>query len=956
LAWLRLTDAANKFYVIDFIRVYMAVLKALLALDPRQTSPEVAHAQTDLRHPNRPNQTEQLYQYRFGSAEFDESRQELKVGGLRVEVERKALAVLQYLLRHVGEIVTKEELLCDVWSGRITVEQVLPNAINKLRRALGQANAERILTQARIGYRLEGPVARTAVGRAPSSEFSLVIGQTVAERPNFTLCQMLGKTLGSEVWLAQHGRTGEQRVYKFARDADHLRALKREVTLLSVLQASVADCSHFIGMIDWNFERAPFFLESEFGGQNLSDWATTHLSELDQGQRIGLFLQIADALTSAHSVGVLHKDIKPSNILVQGSGAQTHARLIDFGNARLLDLERLDALGIAPMGMTVTEGRVDSSGTPMYMAPELLAGQAPTVQSDVYALGLLLYQLLAGRMGHPMVSGWEADVSDPMLQADLRQATAGEAEQRLASAAELSTRLRQLEQRRLLAQQQQQLQREATQARVALARTRARRPFLLALIVVLLLGAAVAIVLQQAALRARNEARIELERANAITRFLNEDLIGRSNPLVSAKGADATLKEVLLAARARVTLRFAKQPLSEAKVRSSLATLFNAIDLWPQAIEETQTALKLLEAQGGANTSEALQARSTLVRILARSGGIETAEKEFQTLTRLLKNTTSAQSQYWQNSAGSTIAIARGNFTDAVTALQAAIAALTEFDPGNFQLDSLRLDLIACYTMAAQPEPAKRVADALIAEARTRQEDSGLLIASAKLAVARAYGMDHEKVQALLQEAQAVIVARLGENHSRNLQVLGELLGVAFRRGDWPLAERYAQSLHERVKVKLGEKHPLTYLTLTNWGRAQYERGNAKEAAPKLRLAHARLVEIIGKTSPQTQEATFALTSVELALGHLAAAEALLAELDIEALKSGRASDWENSANALRGIWLYQSKRMDAARPLLAAALKIQDADPDPGRLWLEARAALAAIERVNGEPKKSIN
>src|SRR5688572_25404635 len=104
------------------------------------------------------------YTYRFGSAEFDEARFELRVGGLPVEVERRALEVLGYLLRHAGEVVTKEELLREVWAGRVTVDKVLPNAVAKLRRALGEANAERVVTQARVGYRVDGVVARTAVG------------------------------------------------------------------------------------------------------------------------------------------------------------------------------------------------------------------------------------------------------------------------------------------------------------------------------------------------------------------------------------------------------------------------------------------------------------------------------------------------------------------------------------------------------------------------------------------------------------------------------------------------------------------------------------------------------------------------------------------------------------------------------------------------------------------------
>lgn len=141
--------------------------------------------------------------FRFGSAEFDEAKVELRVAGLRVEIEHRALAVLAYLLRHADEVVTKEELLRDVWSGRVTVDKVLPNAIAKLRRALGESNAQHLVTHARIGYRLVGPVSRTAVGNRIVSELRLAAGDAVPGRENFVLRRQLGARRDGEVWLAE---------------------------------------------------------------------------------------------------------------------------------------------------------------------------------------------------------------------------------------------------------------------------------------------------------------------------------------------------------------------------------------------------------------------------------------------------------------------------------------------------------------------------------------------------------------------------------------------------------------------------------------------------------------------------------------------------------------------------------------------------------------------------------
>jgi eukaryotic-like serine/threonine-protein kinase len=888
--------------------------------------------------------------YRFGTAEFDEARFELRVAGLPVDVERRALEVLAYLLRHAGEVVTKDELLREVWAGRITVDKVLPNAINKLRRALGEANASHISTQARVGYRLDGAVTRTAVGRQLASTLALSPGQAVPGRVNFVLLRQLGRTTGSEVWLAEHQKTREQRVYKFGLDVDRLRALKREATLLRVLQDSLEDTSHVVEILDWNFELSPYFLECKYGGSTLAEWTDAHLSGLDAAARIALFLQIADAVAAAHSVGVLHKDLKPANVLVTGDAQHPHVRLTDFGSGHLLEPDRLAQLGITRMGMTVEDsGGIGStsgtSGTPLYIAPEHFEGHAPTVKSDVFALGILLYQLLSGRIGLPMVSGWETAIDDELLREDLRLATDGSPERRLASVAELADRLRRLDERRADMHERQSAMEAARRDRESLARAQTRRPFVRALVAALALGVVVAVSLQQQAVSARNQARTELDRATALARFLNEDLIGRSNPLVSAKGPDATLREVLLSARDRVPARFAAQPDTAAAIHSSLASLFNAVDLFSDAEAQARRALELLERHGGASSSAAIQARTVLVRVLSRLGRFDDAEKQLNALEELSARTPDPVTKQRVSAARSTLLMGRGEFAKASVELRAAVDGLDAAEPGNTaQRDSLRLDLIATLAMAGQDEQARAQGRALLEQAAARKDNNDLLIALTRLALVRAQGEDHAAADKLLMEAQPVIVARLGENHSRHLQLLGELLGVAFRRGDWPRAAGYAQQVHERARAKFGDKHVLSYVTLANWARTLHEAGRAKDAVDKASAAHEQLQRLVGPKSPQTQDAAFVLALIALDLGDAKRGEALIGQLDPAVLESGRATGlWPAATDALRGIALQLRGDAAKARPLLdsaLAALKDEETLAQPSRLYVVAKNA----------------
>ncbi|HEX7295357.1 MAG TPA: winged helix-turn-helix domain-containing protein, partial [Pyrinomonadaceae bacterium] len=420
--------------------------------------------------------------WKFGDCEVDERRRDLRVRGMPIELEAKPWEVLRQLLLHAGEVVTKEELLDCVWPGLTVVDSSLATAIFKLRKALGAESM--VVTVPRVGYRLAVPVQTSATPDFESAKLNLFAGHSVPSRDQWRLLSRLDKSPSSEVWLAEHPKTHALRVFKFAPAGLALRALKREVTLARLLHDSFGERPDFVRVLEWNFDKAPYFIESEYVGPNLAEWASSEggLQTIATDLRLSLFIDAVRAVAAAHSVDVLHKDLKPSNILVSKTSTGTHQiKIADFGSASLLSPSRLGALGITNLGFTHPVGSDEDSitGTVMYIAPEVLAGQSPSAASDVYALGVLLYQLMAGDFRKPLAPGWEADIADPLLREDIAEAACGDPTRRIQTALELEKRLTSLERRRAKRDELEQVRQRALFAERRRAEIRSRLPWLL---------------------------------------------------------------------------------------------------------------------------------------------------------------------------------------------------------------------------------------------------------------------------------------------------------------------------------------------------------------------------------------------------------------------------------------------------------------------------------------------
>jgi non-specific serine/threonine protein kinase len=824
--------------------------------------------------PPLPRADEAIYRWRFGPVEFDEGRRELRIAGLTVDIEQKPLEVLSLLLRCAGEVVTKQELFDRVWAGRVTVDHVLATAVSKLRRELDGAGESRIATVPRVGYRFDGAVERIVVGRAPASPLALAEGEPVPARPTFVLERQLGRTRGSEVWLARQPRTRDARVFKFALDGERLGAIKREATLLRVLRDALGERDDMVRILDWNFEAPPFFLESAYGGQVLPQWTEEgHLAAMPEDDRIALFAGIVDAVAAAHGVGVLHKDLKPANVLLAPRGAGWQPRLTDFGSSRLLQPERLAALGITGLGLTVDSLDPDSpsSGTPLYLAPELLAGQSPTVRSDVYALGVMLYQLLAGDLRRPLAPGWERDIADPLLREDIAAATDTDPARRIASADALVDRLRRLPQRREERAQREAEAQGALRMRQALERNRARRPWIAATIGVLVLGLAVSGLSWQRSEQQRRIAQQQALRAEASMGVFDRALATLSTGR-SGYRHDPTIREMLDYVSAP------RQLPADPQVRGNLHVLLGRS--WRLLGEPARGAAEYREAVRdyakafGEGDALTLETRYSLVRTLAY---MQTAPAFAEAGTVLEEADRLAGARLRQDNALSLrAALERGIYhlnrlqmASALQALRRADRLQRRLSPGDAGMAALIRGNIAD-ALRGSGKPAESLAwlreqeaDPLLAPERIGSVSVALLQSAAASAL-NDIGRPADALPLALSAAEA---SRrfLGPDDYLTLLQSSAVARIRQALGDCRAALPLARDVRDHMARRFGEDMQATLIETGNLGIEESRCGNRDAGLADLRLAEAGLREHFGADHAAAQRFRQALAEAPMA-------------------------------------------------------------------------------------------
>lgn len=710
----------------------------------------------------------------------------------------------------------------------------------------------------------------------------------------YRLVRPLGRGGMGEVWLAlrEHGEFRQYVALKIVRGgfefAELIAGFRAERQILASLNHP--NIAHLLDVGETDDGRPYLALEFVEGVQ-LAAYCDGRRVTIDE--RLQLFRSVCDAVRFAHQNLVVHRDLKPSNILVTEGGVP---KLLDFGIAKVLADE-------SAAHATAAADAPDQALTPGYAAPEQIAGGVTTTASDVYALGVILYELLSGcRPYH--VTGKSRDdllrliretpIAAPSAAGDVEAQGARDeiARARDTTPARLRARLRgdldaivlramspaladryaSVEQ--LVADIDRSLTAQPVTARP---RTtgyvagrfvrRHRTAVTIAGVAFAALTAFVSVVISQSvAIRERSvQVERERQRAVAVSSFL-QNLFRGADP-TEARGATITARELLDRGAARVERELAGQPATRADFLMVMGEIYQNLGLYPAAEQMSANALATLRARKVGDDSalaSALVSHGKALHYIDRPADAAADYRAALEIRQRLGDTTSATVAQALAYLGSAIQDTRDDST-----------------AERFYRKAIALE-----------------------RARGERGDTILAFTLNNLGVLSRRRGDMAGAETAYREAIDIRRASLGEDHPETIRTLNNLAIVVGSR-DLGAAEPLFVDVLARWRRVLGADHPTVAFALTNLGSLYMRRHEPARALPLYGEALAIRRRRLAAMSPDIAASLWNLGSALEDTGDLRGAEQRYREaLTIRSKLATRPDDpWVKRLNeALAGL------------------------------------------------------
>ena len=567
----------------------------------------------------------------------------------------------------------------------------------------------------------------------------------------------------------------------------------------------------------------PYFVMELVEGSSVTEYCDQ--KKLSLNARLTLFLDICSALQHAHQKGVIHRDLKPQNILVTEIDGRPVPKVIDFGVAKILEPITAGAPGTTLVSSIL--------GTPAYMSPEQAAGRQEDVdtRTDVYALGVLLYELLSGQLpfdSERLLSATHAELetilrdeepSPPSTRAAETAALRGSTSTRIGSKIRgdldwiVARAMSKTVERRYAGANafaediRRHLAGETVDAGPPDLRYRAgkfvrkhRAPMISALLILaaIIAGATISILQAIRATHAESLAKDEAARANAATQFLLEDILGQADPQNNTN-RELTLKDAIDRGADLIDTRFKERPKVASFLHNTLSSAYLNLGESESAIRESKRAVELTRPTKDTDIKSYFQALFGLAAIYLVEGDLPQARTLFENEIAPFTSSPVASMRSDALQIQGKLLLEEKRFAPAETALRAALDAAL--------LDSSRASILGIlgYTLnsTGRHKEAIELGEEALALIRKNNTPDSITLIRAEQSLARTFGNAGLYDEAIKRHEDITrrAIATLGPDHP---DVEGLKVSHAYvldDAGEFPQAEALLREVLEPAEA-----------------------------------------------------------------------------------------------------------------------------------------------------------